>query len=399
MLKLFSLAYHGSTIGRLPKGAQMPVITTKVLNSIKQKSTPYYIRDSRLTGFGVKVSPSGSVKFIAETKYLGRSTRKTLGSHPILPVSEARAMAIKFIGEVRQGIATKKIKQQTLQQTLNKYLSCRKLKPSTIKSYRETVQFYLNDWLNKPMSQISKKMVEERFFRIRDKGIGGGIPTLSQAALCMRYLSSLMNYCLADEIVASNPVEVLKLKRIDRSLKCRETYLPSSKVQELLEHTYSDRHPAVLAVHLMLYTGLRKNEALSLKWSDIRDIEDISCIVVDNTKNHRKHVIPITEQIHKILNKANNATQFIFPSPINKDAHIRDERPTVKRLSTLIDFKFRCHDLRRTFATRATEIGIDYLMVKRLLNHKSNDITSQYIQWHSRENLLVAKDALNRVTY
>jgi integrase len=65
----------------------------------------------------------------------------------------------------------------------------------------------------------------------------------------------------------------------------------------------------------------------------------------------------------------------------------------------MIQHDFRCHDLRRTFATRASEVGIDYLMVKRLLNHKSNDITSQYIQWDSKENLMALKKALESVRY
>ena len=55
--------------------------------------------------------------------------------------------------------------------------------------------------------------------------------------------------------------------------------------------------------------------------------------------------------------------------------------------------------LRRTFATRASEVGIDYLTIKRMLNHKSNDITGQYIQWNSRQNLLVMRNALEIVRY
>lgn len=65
----------------------------------------------------------------------------------------------------------------------------------------------------------------------------------------------------------------------------------------------------------------------------------------------------------------------------------------------MIDFEFKCHDLRRTFATRASEVGIDYLMIKRMLNHKSNDITGQYIQWNSKENLEVMKSYLEKVIY
>jgi hypothetical protein len=58
----------------------MVSITTKTLQSIQPKSTPYFIRDSRVKGFALKLNPSGRVKFIAETWQDGRSIRKILGS-------------------------------------------------------------------------------------------------------------------------------------------------------------------------------------------------------------------------------------------------------------------------------------------------------------------------------
>ncbi len=116
----------------------------------------------------------------------------------------------------------------------------------------------------------AKKMVEQRFYQIRDKGINGGKPTYSQATKTMRILSALMNYAMADDLIESNPVDILKQKRIDRSPRKREHYLPVTKVRELLEKTAQDNHPGTLAVHLMLFTGLRKNEALQLKWEDIQ---------------------------------------------------------------------------------------------------------------------------------
>ncbi|MGD9576776.1 MAG: tyrosine-type recombinase/integrase, partial [Syntrophorhabdus sp.] len=238
-----------------------------------------------------------------------------------------------------------------------------------------------------------------RFYKIRDKGINGGKATYSQATKTMRILSAIMNYAMADETIESNPVQVLKLKRIDRSIRKRENYLPADKVRELLDTIAQDAHPVTLAVHLMLYSGLRKNEALRLKWDDIEDVEGISCIIIRDTKNKRPHYVPVTQTIHRVLERAKNATAYVFPSPVHRDQPIQTERPTLKRLSKEIQYDFRCHDLRRTFATRASEVGIDYLTIKRLLNHKSNDITAQYIQWNSRENLLVMKKALETVTY
>ena len=231
----------------------MTNITTRKLNSTQPKSSPYLIRDNKVRGFAVKVNTSGSIKFIAEVWHDGRSIRKTLGEHPIMSVPNARQDAILFIHNVRQGKLNERKKQQTFRELFEEYIDSTKLKPSTIKNYRHVVLFYRSDWLSKSVSSISKEMVEKRFYKIRDKGINGRNPTLSQAVVSMRYLSALMNYAMADDLIKSNPVDILKQKRIDRSIKKRENYLPATKVRELLHITAQDAHPVTLAIHLMLF--------------------------------------------------------------------------------------------------------------------------------------------------
>jgi len=374
-------------------------LTNRSLLNLKPNEVPYFVRDSTLRGFAVKVNPSGQIKYVAEVWHQGKSTRKTLGEFPVVSVQAARQEALSLIAQMKSGVFSIKSNHLSLQSLFQSYISVGRLKPRTIQDYKEAVSFYLSDWLKKPVSSISKQMVEKRFCLIRDKGFNGGKPTYSQATKVMRILSALMNYALADEIIESNPVEVLKLKRIDRSIKKRTNYLPAIKVRELLGKSAQDSHPVTLGVHLMIYTGLRKNEALRLKWDDIQQVEDVRCIIVKETKNSRPHYVPITQEIHNILERAENKTAYIFPSKQIEGSCVTDERPTIKRLSRLIEYEFRCHDLRRTFATRASEVGIDYLTIKRLLNHKSNDITAQYIQWHSRENLTAMKSALEKIRY
>jgi len=378
----------------------MPKITSKIVNSARPSSSAYFIRDSDIKGLALRVFPSGTVKYIAEVWHDGKSHRKTLGAHPVLELHDARKKALSFIRDIQSGKSKELRKASvTLQNLFESYTKGDRLKPSTLKNYREVVFFYLQDWLDKPVSSITKDMIEKRFCLIRDKGIQGGKPTYSQATKVMRILSALMNYAMADELIESNPVNVLKLKRIDRSIVKREGYLTAEEVRELLHLTKDDTHPMVLAVNLMLYTGLRKNETLSLKWEDIETVNGIRCIVIKDTKNHRPHYVPVTSTIQEILGRASNPSEYIFQSPHRPNHHITDERPTMNRLSKALGVTFRCHDLRRTFATRASEVGIDYLMVKRLLNHKSNDITSQYIQWQSRENLTAMMKSLAKIGY
>ena len=314
----------------------MKTITDGILRKIEPSDKPLFIRDSALKGFRVKVNKSGSIKFIAETWHQGRSYRQTLGEFPLLKSKQTRKEAISFLNTVKSGNYKKFDKSNNLQGLFECYIAGNRLKTNTLKNYREVICFYLADWLNKPVSSITKDMVERRFYQIRDKGIKGGKPTYSQATKTMRILSALMNYAIADDLIESNPVDVLKLKRIDRSIKKREHYLPSDKVRELLDKTAQDSHPVTLAVHLMIRAGLRKNEALRLKWSDLRDIEGIPCLLIGDTKNHRPHQVPVTEQIQAILDKAQNESPYIFQSTQKKDHHVNDVRPTLKRLTKLM---------------------------------------------------------------
>ena len=295
----------------------MPKITSKIVNSARPSFSPYFIRDSDIKGLALRVFPSGTVKYVAEIWHNGKSHRKTLGSHPVLELHDARKKALAFIRDVQEDRSKKMRKTPvTLQTLFERYTRGDRLKPSTLKNYREVVFFYLHDWLDKPVSSITKGMIEKRFFLIRDKGIQKGKPTYSQATKVMRILSALMNYAMADELIESNPVNVLKLKRIDRSIVKRENYLTAEEVRKLFYITKNDTHPMVLAIQLILHAGLRKNEALKLKWEDIETVNGIRCIVIKDTKNHRPHYLPVTQAIQNVLEKASNPSTYVFKSPI-----------------------------------------------------------------------------------
>ena len=144
---------------------------------------------------------------------------KTLGTYPVISLAEARNKALTFIHGVHSGDNKQVVDLTvTLESLFNEYTKGNRLKPSTQKSYREVIFFYLSDWIKKPVSSVTKEMVESRFYKIRDKGFNGGKPTYSQATKTMRYLSTLMNYAMADDLIQSNPVDILKQKRIDRSI-------------------------------------------------------------------------------------------------------------------------------------------------------------------------------------
>ena len=69
------------------------------------------------------MNPSGSMKYIAEVYYNGRSVRKTLGEHPIIELQDARNQAITFIQQVRSGQLEKVAKVVSLETLFEKYIA------------------------------------------------------------------------------------------------------------------------------------------------------------------------------------------------------------------------------------------------------------------------------------
>jgi hypothetical protein len=76
--------YVVSSTGYLPiKESTMPNITNRILNSAQHKSSPYFIRDNRFLGLTVKVTPSGTKKFIVEVLHEDTSVKRPLGEYPV----------------------------------------------------------------------------------------------------------------------------------------------------------------------------------------------------------------------------------------------------------------------------------------------------------------------------
>lgn len=387
-------------------------ITKRFLDSVSPGGKDVFYRDTELPGFGIKVSTQGTISFIAEGRIRkGKTKRVTLGKHPILPLDLARTKAQEALLAMRDGFdpveieeearqkrnkaaATEEAKRVTLKTVFTDYLAIRGLKPKTTLDYRNTIHLCLPDWLSQPVPKISRRMVEDRFVKVRDERGKG------QAAKCMRILSAVLNHAKAYEVedgirlITDNPCDVLKEKRVDRSLKPRETYLNREQLRLVMEELSHVGHPAYLSqpsrltnrtvvdfLTLLIFTGLRREEAATLTWTNVMLGDRL--FIVRDTKNGSDHIVPMVEQVERMLRRRHDAADkhdaWVFPNRL-KTGPLKEPRKQIEKLREITGVQFSCHDLRRTFATLAESYGVDQSSIKRAMNHKTKDITERYIQ-------------------
>ncbi len=283
----------------------------------------------------------------------GQTRRRLIGRYPVIEADAARATAIGLALDWGRGAGRSAQKgPPTLVRAMESYLAREKIRSEAHRHIVRT-QFdrHLRDWLQLPFDEITKAMVVERHASM------GAVPSAANHTL--KYFRSVWNharrvYDLPDSpTVAIEWFEERPTGSIIEDLRAWQTGI--ERLHNPIHRVYYE---------LLLYTGFRKTEALTLTWKQVQEDH----IHLPMTKNGRSFDLPIVQQHHEILAPLRGLSPiWVFPSPRSPTGHVRG----VQR------FGWTPHEHRRTFATVAMEAGVMEEIVGRLLNHTPMTITGQ----------------------
>ena len=131
---------------------------------------------------------------------------------------------------------------------------------------------------------------------------------------------------------------------------------------------------------LLLFTGLRRTEASTLRWEDIDLTERVIRVPAARTKAKRKLDLPMSDFVRDMLvaRRALGKGAFVFPSA---RGHISSPSHPLDFVAETTGIRVSAHDLRRTFITVAESADISPMALKALVNHSlGNDVTAGYVQ-------------------
>ena len=365
------------------------ILNKTTLERLPSPEAGYQIHwDEKLAGFGVRVTPTGAKSFIFQKRINGKEKRITIGRFGELTAEQGRKEAVKLAGQIATGtdpIAEKKekeLKAVTLADAFADYLSTRKdLKPKTLKDYERVIGTAFADWRGKPLLSITKDMIGKRHTRLGEEN------GEAWANLSMRVLRALFNFAAGQyedsqgrSLITENPVKRLSQTRAWYRVDRRQTVIKSHDLQAWFAAVMALPNETLRDYLLLLVlTGLRRNEAATLKWADV-DMGG-KTLTVRDPKNHRDHTLPLSDYLLDLLTrrKADAINQYVFPGT-GAAGHIVEPRKQMARVTEASGVEFTVHDLRRTFITIAESLDIPGYALKRLLNHANGaDVTAGYI--------------------
>ena len=200
-------------------------------------------------------------------------------------------------------------------------------------------------------------------------------------------LRSFYKYLLIEEIVTKNPVTKVQTPKVTKKLP---SFISDDKLNLLLDnHTFTNEFESIrdkLILELLYGTGIRLNELIQLKLSDIQIVEKTLKVL---GKRNKERIIPVnTTLTNSLINYIKLRTEKLF---INQSealiitntgnaAYSKFIYRTVHQYLSLVTTqdKKSPHILRHTFATTLLNKGADINAIKDLLGHANLAATQVY---------------------
>jgi len=385
------------------------------------------IHDSRISALMVKPQVSGDVYMLkAKQRGINKTVTITYGKTSLISRSEVRKQATQDLALLHQGIHPRQTKQDdklrtlTLADAIENMLKLRPLKPQTVQSYRSTLRRNFKAWLGRPIHSITADECLKRYKAIQTEvEMRGRIKAKAnrsgecEAQKAIRTLSSVFSFYECDKLANGsqllphgNPTKLIAKKKLRPKLERRRDTLSFSQRRQVtswledqftsVTHTDSNGSQFTLAqldfFALLLCTGMRLNEPLSLKWEDI-DFEE-AIFTVQNTKNKQPLTLPMTVRVKRILErrKAEVDSAWVFASPIDPTKPATMSK-VVERISEDCGIQFTAHTLRRTAGTILAELRCTSTEISMILNHLPKTQSEEYVNLEA-DDLLSSLQAL-----
>ncbi len=353
-------------------------ITKTVVDSLKPGETVW---DSKLSGFGVRCQTKGKV-FVFKTRINGQQRWFSIGKYGApFTVETAIQRMRKIQGDVANNldpatIRDEKMRNPSLLQIGKLWLETEvnKLKPKSRSSYHDCMER-----LTFPM--LGKIKVEE----IKLSDIAAFHHSLREtpyiANRCLAVLSSFFGWCEQHGYLqrGTNPVTGItrnKEKPRERFLSARELARVGIALARA-ERNKTETPFVLAAIRLLMLTGCRRDEILTLKWEHVSI--DKAMLLLPDTKTGARPVYlsaPSLEVLSKVPRIAKNPYVIVGE---REGRHLVNLRKAWMRICKVARLKgVRIHDLRHSFASVGAQGGVPLQVVGKLLGHAKIQTTERY---------------------
>ena len=355
----------------------MPKLTNKMLLGLKPpRSGQLDVWDDILPSFGVRIGKTGRKSFFVGTRIKGKYKRITLKPQfPNLELAAARTQARQIISDAQAGISPdirkRRAENGTFKAVADAFMQDFAKNHRTAREMQRKIDVELRGWHDVQIADITRADIKE-LLRLKARGLERGVAANRLLAL----ISKIFAWALDEEIIDASPA--LRLKRPAVEIE-RERVLSAEEIKRLWPALDAIGYPWGPLYKLMLCTAQRRGEVASMKWSQISDVG--WRLPASNTKTKVGHLVPLSSLARETLADVPEIGEYVFRA--RGDAPLQGWSRAKRRLDHVLTLgePWQVEDTRRTAATHMRSIGVDRIVVSKVLNHAESGVTKVYDRW------------------
>ena len=355
-------------------------ITKRTVDALTVEAEDAVFWDRDLAGFGVRVHATGRKVYVVQSRGPTGPKRVTLGRHGDMSTDEARKRAAVVIDRIKRGedpvpappepeLTVAELAEQFMRTHVN--VRC---KPSTVATYRSVLDKHILPVLGAmSISEVGRGEISALHHRLHD--------TPAMANRTVKILSRMYSLAEAWERIPPGRNPCRSVRRYKE--RSRERFLTPEEFRclgRVLRDVEADGSVwplAIAALRLLLLTGCRKSEILTLRWDDVdRTAGDLRLRDAKAGPRMAPLTAPVLAVLDGIPRVSGNPWVIVGRKP---DSHLPDLQLYWMRICERAGLDgVRIHDIRHSYASRALSLGESLPTIGKVLGHRKVATTARY---------------------
>ena len=352
------------------------------INTVEKLAPGIIVWDTEIRGFGCRCQRKERIYFLKK-RFEGRQRWYVIGAHgnPWTPET-ARNCARRLLGEIASGRDPAAEREFTrglpsvagLAQSFIEQHIVPHLKPSTAEHYRSLIANYIVPTFGKlRVDQVTDADVSRLHHDLRDRPY--------QANRALAVLSKMFSFAERQGLRSkgTNPSEGqerFKESKRERWLNDEEMASLGVAMERAIADKLASPH-AVAAIKLLLLTGARRGEVLSLRWEHVH--LDRHLLTLPDSKTGPKVIglsTPAIEVLKSLPRIDDNP--YVIVGHLTSKHMVNLAKPwlRIRALAGLGDL--RLHDLRHNYGSRAVSTGHALPIIAKQMGHAQIATTARY---------------------
>jgi integrase len=389
----------------------MPPAKIKLTDAIVAKATlpdgkaESVVWDAEVTGFGLRIRGDAKSYIVAyRPAGAGRSAntkRVKLGSpETIRTATEARRLARALLGRVASGgdpAAERKVEKRRsksrIVDLLERYDADLERRGYVLRTYTVSMlKRRLARHLQKDITELKGADYAVIIERLEKEGLRGAADGFR--ARCRAFLSWVV---MDAKVLETNPLFGLRRRRDTRADRLAKTQHGRALDDDQIAAVWLATDPTTVFgryIRFLILTGCRRGEGAGLARVMIDSRRNLIELPASFVKQGRPHTVPIAPALAEVLAACPVEADVPYLFPSRKTGRpITGWNTLTAKLVAASGVKFALHDLRRTFRTGLSRLGVQTEVAELAIGHARAELIEIYDRDRGEDRIRSAVEA------